>query len=306
MCKNKKGFTLAEALTMLTILGVLAAITVPVVFANYQNHAFAVSQKAFGVDVGSALKLLMVEKGRINMSANAQNFIQGPLQDYLKISEVCELDGVNIKKLVNSNTSSSQCGWVNAKTYKPFDAVGGYGAEYITQYGKGFARASNATVAAAKLANGTAMLLYYNPNCAENPDIRNNRRDLNNIFNATCLNIIYDVNGPSGPNQAGIDVGTFSVFFPKKSVMSAPVLSDEGVTDVTKANYEAAANFCDSIRGGTLGLPSYEEVLGILLNQEISGLGGLGITPDNGDFPIMDSKRSEDVNKVQILCVRKK
>ena len=47
----KKGFTLSELLMALTIVGVIAVLTVPVMMNNIQNKLFATQIKNFSADI---------------------------------------------------------------------------------------------------------------------------------------------------------------------------------------------------------------------------------------------------------------
>ena len=62
--KKKKAFTLAEVLITLTIIGVIAAITIPTLMKNYQNHAnYAALKKTYSI-IQNAYKLVENEYGR--------------------------------------------------------------------------------------------------------------------------------------------------------------------------------------------------------------------------------------------------
>ena len=66
MKKNKKGFTLAEVLITLTIIGVIAAITIPNLMQSYKKHQVEVGIKEAYSILSNAIKLSESENGSMN------------------------------------------------------------------------------------------------------------------------------------------------------------------------------------------------------------------------------------------------
>lgn len=62
MFKNK-GFTLAEVLITLTIIGVVSALTVPNLYAYYQKQQYVTQLKKVYTEISQAIKLLMADEG---------------------------------------------------------------------------------------------------------------------------------------------------------------------------------------------------------------------------------------------------
>ncbi len=61
--QNKNGFTLAEVLITLVVIGIIAAITVPVVMANHRKTETATRLKKFYSNFTNAIKLAEIEQG---------------------------------------------------------------------------------------------------------------------------------------------------------------------------------------------------------------------------------------------------
>ncbi len=57
------GFTLAEVLITLTIIGVVAALTIPNLYANYQKQQYVTQLKKVYTELSQSLKLLMADEG---------------------------------------------------------------------------------------------------------------------------------------------------------------------------------------------------------------------------------------------------
>ena len=60
---KRYGFTLAEVLITFAIIGVVAAITIPTMIANYQKQQYVTQLKQVYSQIGQALKLMMVDEG---------------------------------------------------------------------------------------------------------------------------------------------------------------------------------------------------------------------------------------------------
>lgn len=60
------GFTLAEVLITLTIIGVVASMTIPTLMNNYQKKEYTTRLKKFYVTANEALKLMSLDKGCTN------------------------------------------------------------------------------------------------------------------------------------------------------------------------------------------------------------------------------------------------
>ncbi len=63
MVKSNKGFTLAEVLIALVIIGIIAAITVPVIMQNHKKVEYASKLKKFYSTMNNALRLAETEQG---------------------------------------------------------------------------------------------------------------------------------------------------------------------------------------------------------------------------------------------------
>lgn len=66
--KNEKGFTLAEVLITLAIIGVVAALTIPTLMANYQKTQYVAQLKQVYSQLSQNIKLLMVDENVDNIT----------------------------------------------------------------------------------------------------------------------------------------------------------------------------------------------------------------------------------------------
>lgn len=94
----KKGFTMAEVLITLGIIGVISAMTIPVLVGNYQKRQTVTRLKKFYSEMNQALILSTLENGDISEwdfptvawnGEEAIKFAEKYLIPYLKITKKC-------------------------------------------------------------------------------------------------------------------------------------------------------------------------------------------------------------------------
>lgn len=89
---KKNGFTLAEVLMVLTIIGVIAAMTIPNMVADYNKKAFGVLYlKTFGMleDIISVSEIDNETSEDWDYSLGATEFFNKYLRDKLRITKTC-------------------------------------------------------------------------------------------------------------------------------------------------------------------------------------------------------------------------
>ncbi|MBE7709586.1 MAG: prepilin-type N-terminal cleavage/methylation domain-containing protein, partial [Cyanobacteria bacterium SIG32] len=84
------GFTLAEVLITLAIIGVVAAMTIPTLVANYQTRAWNTSATVFDRKLTEALKVMNTQ-GTLAGLKTTENFVE-ELSKHLKIIKTCTND----------------------------------------------------------------------------------------------------------------------------------------------------------------------------------------------------------------------
>jgi len=88
--KHKFGFTLAEVLITVGILGVIASFTMPTLINNYRNTARVTALRKFVVEFESALDLYMTEKGKTKIAQTGiYNDFDKFIQDKLSVTKTC-------------------------------------------------------------------------------------------------------------------------------------------------------------------------------------------------------------------------
>ena len=116
LCRRQFGFTLAEVLITLGIIGVVAAMTMPAVINNYGKQEAVVRLKKFSSTMQNALNLATVDYGPVqtwqfpkkqNDADEINSFVNTYLFPYLTGIEKCNAGETNCKRFVKNLYSNS-------------------------------------------------------------------------------------------------------------------------------------------------------------------------------------------------------
>ena len=187
--KKKAAFTLAEVLITLAIIGIVAAMTIPTLIANYQERAWNTSAQVFERKLEEALKTMNTQQSLAGYS-NTADFVAA-LGKHFKITRVCNSneitscfsDKINWKIIDISNNTESET--INISTIKTAADLG--------------QENWNTEAIGVQFANGTTGIIAYNPECKENPYT-------NQFTGTSCISLLYDIDGFKNPNTYPKDV----------------------------------------------------------------------------------------------------
>ena len=220
---------MAEILLSLTIIGVVAAITLPSLTGNINERTWNTQRKALYARMSQAISLMpalntfgtYTEATSTSSAVDnvAETFLTAGLSKVLKINNICDnthLEDCGIPaKLISLNGSN-----INLSS---IDTLVKYNSMFNGSYSNPNTSVSYSqqdTVAAGfETANGESILTYYNPNC------QGDMGETSQYFTQPkmCANFIYDLNGTKGPNTMGKDIGFITVLYPTDSVVVAPL-----------------------------------------------------------------------------------
>ncbi len=226
------AFTMAEILLSLTIIGVVAAITLPSLTGNINERTWATQKKALYARMSQAIPLL----DSMNTYDDAESFIAGALNKVTKINNVCAQDhledcGINkdlLGRLADGTTTSFPETWSALGIDKQFSYASAADDTAEATSNKKLS-ANQAMVAAFETGNGESIVLYYNPDCtadqeqAPNAIVDGSGTNYIDMFDHVCINMIYDLNSNKGPNAVGKDIGFMTVFYPSDATVVSPV-----------------------------------------------------------------------------------
>lgn len=186
----KKGFTLAEVLITLAIIGVVAAMTIPTIVANYQEKSWSTAASVFNRNLGESLRTMNVYNELTGLS-DTETFVAN-LSKHMKISTTCD----NTKL---TSCFSDEVVWNN-------ETVATNDIKTASNLGKDD---WNTNVVGFQLVNGTSGLIAYNPNCDGN--VRHTTSGDNVGLITECVAVVFDTSGRKTPNSFGKDLRTVNV-----------------------------------------------------------------------------------------------
>jgi len=278
------GFTMAEILLSLTIIGVVAAITLPSLTGNINERTWNTQRKALYARLSQAISLMPALNGyglyngtnsggsvTVTDDTAAETFVTEGLSKVLKINNICDHQhlqdcGIPSKftNFVGSVTAwpakLSEMNPMFTETFTYVDVEAGTSTTFQNPQ-----KNIDTKAAAFETINGESIAAYYNPQCVA---------DLGETYwhysqPKMCANFIYDLNGSKGPNTVGKDIGFITVLYPTDSVVVAPLPSLNKVSE--QKNQSDAAKACTAVNAESR-LPNREELSSLFYNRELLGL----------------------------------
>jgi len=271
---------MAEILLSLTIIGVVAAITLPSLTGNINERTWNTQRKALYARMSQAISLMPALNGygtlkeassegaSDDVDTATETFLTDGLAKVLKINNICD------------NTHLADCGIVTSftnmagsQTPMPttlyqlsswFRSVAYSGSSYSTM---------NTKAAAFETQNGESIVAFYNQSCRTeymNQESISAAADVYGFPQSNmCVNFIYDLNGNKGPNTVGKDIGIMTVFNATDSNVVAPMPAS--AANAGSAIWKNAAKLCTNQDAQTR-IPNIDELSAMLINHDIINL----------------------------------
>ena len=98
--ENKKGFTLAEVLITLGIIGVVAAMTIPTLVQHYQDHVLDTQKKKSSSELSQAFKMMLAHN-------EVDSLVNVPIMKCGEDSDCIRTEIGKVLKIVNDNNISA-------------------------------------------------------------------------------------------------------------------------------------------------------------------------------------------------------
>lgn len=253
----KQGFTLAEVLITLGIIGVVSAIVMPAIITDIQGKQYSVARKKALATIGEVGRQIAVN-GEMGNAVDAEDFVENYLKRQLKMVKTCKNDDLKacgIETDTNKILSFHKAKRTMPRKWGDLAWGVGYGLTESMKIDK--SSKSYGFV----MPDGYAVNLFYNGNCQAESSVLAAYAGVSKV----CVFAIYDMNGLRKPNQVGKDIGFVSVFFPtERSIAVAPEVYK---TEVKSALFEEAQEICGNLGGATL--PNIYELTSLYLSGDL-------------------------------------
>ena len=315
------AFTMAEILLSLTIIGVVAAITLPSLTGNINERTWNTQRKALYARMSQAISLMpaingygTLTEGDSSTSAEdtaAETFITAGLSKVMKINNICDSEhladcGIASKIITLKGETISEIPKTLVELNDMFNgsfAEGGTSA--IWSYSQ-----IDTKAAAFETGNGESILTYYNPKCVGSL----NESSTYYVQPKMCANFVYDLNGSKGPNTIGKDMGIMTVMYPSDPVVAAPV----PLLYTTRAKQQEAGKACTASDSESR-MPTFEELVSLWTNRSLIGyqsswarVWSSGTVLENGelkgrqlDFPTGAYRNYPREDTYTVICVKR-
>ena len=285
------AFTMAEILLSLTIIGVVAAITLPSLTGNINERTWNTQRKALYARFSQALALMpslngygIYTKDEYNditiADTAAETFLTDGLSKVLKINNICDHEHLEDCGIPRNITTLN--GDVLSNFTGSYNTLGNFYGKFGNIIDFEYSTNTNTKAAAFETQNGESIIVYYNPNCIDDlGEVSGYRPEF-----YMCANFVYDLNGNKGPNTVGKDIGFITAFYPADSAVVAPIpLKTNAGDSIEQPNAGAACKAQDS----ESRVPNRNELAAMLTNRRLLGIfsgdyWSSKIFPWSGDF----------------------
>lgn len=270
---------MAEILLSLTIIGVVAAITLPSLTGNINERTWNTQRKALYARFSQAIALMPNLNGYGTLSnaveadadagiaaedavdTAAETFVTDGLAKVMKINNICDSEHL------------IDCGMPQTVIDLQGNVISNFTTSYdtLSKYNTLFTSATGIPIdtkaAAFETQNGESIMVYYNPNCVG---------DLEETFQyyiqpKMCANFIYDLNGSKGPNTMGKDIGFISALYPSDPVIVAPLPLTTNATGTNAVSQTEAGTLCKN-QDSESRLPNRDEMAAMFYNMKLVGI----------------------------------
>lgn len=275
------AFTMAEILLSLTIIGVVAAITLPSLTGNINERTWNTQRKALYARMSQAIALMPALNGYGTLKeassegasdavdTAAETFVTDGLSKVLKINNICDNEHLEDCGVVASFTNMTGSLMSTPTTLYELNSH----FKGVSHIGNSFS-AINTKAAAFETQNGETIVAYYNKSCRTDFLMEQNATRNQDIMvfpqTTMCVNFIYDLNGNKGPNTYGKDIGSITVFNATDSLVVAPLPSSTGNATDSSSWYDAAS--ACTTQNTDSRVPNIYELEAMLINRYIINL----------------------------------
>lgn len=281
--KNFFAFTMAEILLSLTIIGVVAAITLPSLTGNINERTWNTQRKALYARMSQAIALMPALNGygtytydettsTTTEDTAAETFITNGLAKVIKINNICDSEHLADCGIVSSYVNHTGNKKSFPTTLKELNEKFTEPTTYLDSVYQNPQSNINTKAAAFETANGESIAAFYNPTCQTDSKELTGTSGYFYAAPKMCVNFIYDLNGSKGPNTVGKDIGFITVLYATDSKVVAPMpYSSKDYDGDDRVIHQAAASVCNNLSADSR-LPNIEELMSMFYNTDLLGM----------------------------------
>jgi len=266
-------------LLSLTIIGVVAAITLPSLTGNINERTWNTQRKALYSRFSQAISLMPALNGYGTLTEGtdstsavdnaAETFITSGLSKVLKINNICSSDNIYDCGFASKITTlrANQIDLPKKLTDLNPTITTGTSEFPFTML--------DTNAAAFETANGESVLTFYNPNCTVDTNgTASGGYEYWHIQPNLCVNFVIDLNGSKGPNTVGKDITLVSAIYPSDTVVVAPYPHVQ-LASQQSTQYDAAKT-CTK-QDSEYRLPNIEELIALYVNKNLVDFGNVNM-----------------------------
>ena len=189
--KKLFAFTINELMIAVTVIGLIAALMVPSLKANFDRKNWDMKSSVFATNLHDVLKEMRVDK-ELKGHSTTESFVSA-LANYTKVIKICDNDEL-------TDCFSDEIIW-GEDTFETANLT------TAKQMGKNY---WDTNVSGVKFDNGVSALIAYNPECANDVKLIGGQSG-NSSVQTDCIAVVFDVSGVKVPNKYGQDIRAYNI-----------------------------------------------------------------------------------------------
>ena len=184
----KYGFTLAEVLITLAVIGIVAALTLPGLIQNHNEKAWSTAKDLWEKKLTETVRRMNID-GVMTGHDSTEDFMN-TFKNYMKVIKTCDKDDINkcySPKIVTTGKDDAPLD-IETETLTSASSMG------LKEW------QTNTNTMSFVVADGTTVIMAYQPECPFADPIEDTGSQV------SCMAYMVDVNGKKGPNRVGKDI----------------------------------------------------------------------------------------------------
>ena len=294
---GRSAFTLAEVLITLSIIGIVAALTIPSMIENHNNKAWSTAKDLWDKKLVEATRQMNIDGVMTGVASSTEDYMNY-FKKYVKVIKTCEndkLENCYAPKFVQTGDKETE---VEVSSLTTANSLG--------------QKDWNTNTMGFVIADGTTVVMAYNPNCSSVDPFSSEGQN----GQVGCMSMLIDVNGKKGPNRVGDDIelknatiSTCDMKFQDKCIAASdiypitPINTCDGSSDLQYDDRGSANDYCGGnywagakkACGDDMRLPTIQELADVATYIYKQESNPIGVREDRSNITL-DSERAAELN----------